>query len=213
MVTSQNEWKTLEWDLKPQTKLQTYCEGLAPQRSSCEGTPYQATTRMNEQHPKGLPRDAEDDKHSEQDIVITTPIVQRTLSGTTAKTKCHFGKFCKNLQGLYIHQAKTRCWSGKRQKERTDITNKTEENQSRDEHHSFDDLFPSEATQINTQEEQIYPNQRRTQLEPSSDSMKQRIQWPLSDDKRWESFDLDLNKTLGSTLMGSIHNCQLWYTR
>ena len=88
---------------------------------------------MNEQHLKGLARGAEEDKPSEQDIVITTPIVQRTLSGTTEKTKCHFGKFCKNLQGLYIHQAKTRCGSGKRQKERTDITDKTEENHSRDE--------------------------------------------------------------------------------
>ena len=88
---------------------------------------------MNEQHPEGLQRGREDDRPSEQDTVITTRLVQRTLTGTTAKTMCHCGKVCKNLQGLKIHQAKTRCGSGKRQEERTVITDKTEENHSRDE--------------------------------------------------------------------------------
>ena len=96
-------------------------------------------------------------------------------------------------------------WIGKIQKERTVITDKTEENHSRDVHHSVEDLLPPEATQINTEEEQSYPNQRRTPVEPSSDSRKQQIQWPPSDDKRWESFDEDLDKILGSTLMGDVH--------
>ena len=118
---------------------------------------------------------------------------------------CHYGKVCKNLQWLKIHQAKTRCGSGKRQKERTVITDKKEENHSRDEHHSVEGLLPPEATQINTEEEESYSNQRRTTVEPSSDNRKQRIQWPPSDDKRWESFDEDLDKILGSTLMADVH--------
>ena len=104
--------------------------------------------------------------------MITTRLVQWTLTGTTAKTMCHCGKVCKNLQGLKIHQAKTRCGSGKRQKELTVMTDKTEENHSQDEHHSVEDLLPPEATQISTEEEQSDPNQRRTPVEPSSDKQE-----------------------------------------
>ena len=129
--------------------------------------------------------------------MITTRLVQWTLTGSKAKTMCHCGKVSKNLQRLKIYQAKTRCGSGKRQKELTVMTDKTEENHSQDEHHSVEDLLPPEATQVNTEEEQCYPNQRITPVEPSSDNRKQRIQWPPSDDKRLETFDEDLDKTNG----------------
>ena len=43
------------------------------------------------------------------------------------------------------------------------------------------------------------------QLSLQVTSRKQQIQWPPSDDKRWESFDENLDKILGSTLMGDVH--------
>ena len=121
-----------------------------PNAQSLWGNTIPSYNTMNEQHPEGLPRGREDDRPSEQHTVITTRLVQRTWSWKTAKTKCHRGKVCKNLQWLKILQAKTRCASGNRQKERTVITDKMEENHSRDEHHSVEGLLPPEATQINT---------------------------------------------------------------
>ena len=39
----------------------------------------------------------------------------------TTETKCQWGKFCKNLRGLKIHQARTKCGSGKKQRNSTVI--------------------------------------------------------------------------------------------
>ena len=96
--------------------------------------------------------------------MITTRLVQWTLTGSKAKTMCHCGKICKNLQGLKIHQAKTRCGSGKRQKELTVMTDKTEENHSQDEHHSVEDLLPPEATQISTEKSKVIQTSEEHQL-------------------------------------------------
>ena len=109
------------------------------------------------------------------------------------------------MKGLKIHRARTKCGAEQRQKERTVTTVQTEENHKQEEHHSVEDLLPTEATQIDIEEEQCYPNQTRTPAETSTDNRKQRIQWPPTDDKRWESFDEDLDKILGTTLTGDVH--------
>ena len=93
---------------------------------------------------------------------MTTRLVRRTLNGTTAETKCQRGKVGKNWRVLKIHQARTKCGSGKKQ--RSDRTHRS------DEHYSAKDLLPSEATQIDMEEEQDYPNQRSTSEEPSAAS-------------------------------------------
>lgn len=40
---------------------------------------------------------------------LTTRITQPTLTGSAPEVKCHCGKTCKNIKGLKIHQARTKC--------------------------------------------------------------------------------------------------------
>ncbi|CAC5393678.1 unnamed protein product [Mytilus coruscus] len=109
----------------------------------------------------------------------------------------------QELKGLKIHQARTKCGSGKQQRERTVSTDETTEDHSQEAHHSAEDLLPNEATQINIEEEQWNQNQQRTST-PSADSRKEKIQWPPTDDRRWEIFDEDLDKILDNTLTGDV---------
>ncbi|CAC5393570.1 unnamed protein product [Mytilus coruscus] len=58
---------------------------------------------------------------------------------------------------------------------------------------------------LSFEEEQGNQNQQRSATVPSTDSRKQKKQWPPTDDRRWEIFDKDLDKILGNTLTGDVH--------
>ena len=73
---------------------------------------------------------------------------------------------------MKIHQARTKCGSGKQQRERIVNTDDTTEDRNQEAHHSAEDLLPNEATQINIEEEQWNQNQQRTST-PSADSRKE----------------------------------------
>ena len=47
-----------------------------------------------------------------------------------------------------------------------------------------------------------------TTPEPSSVNREPAVQWPATDDKRWESFDNDLDKILHSTLVGDVQRIE-----
>ena len=140
-----------------QGSLKQGCEGLAPQHT-VPVKEHHTKLQNRIKYPQGLPRGGEDERPIEQDKTVTTRLIQRTLTGTTAETKCHCGKVCKNLKGLKIHQARTKCGSGKQQRERTVNTDETTEDHSQEAHHSAEDLLPNEATQINIEEEQWNQN-------------------------------------------------------
>ena len=73
-------------------------------------------------------------------------------------------KGLQELKKLKIHQAKTKCGSGKQQKERTVNTDEKTEDHSQEAYHSAEDLLPNEATQINIEEEQGNQNQQKTRI-------------------------------------------------
>ncbi|VDI43858.1 Hypothetical predicted protein [Mytilus galloprovincialis] len=108
-------------------------------------------------------------------------------------------------KGLQIHQARTKCGSGKQQqRERTVNTDETTEDHSQEAHHRAEDLLPNEATQINIKEEEGNRNKQKPAKTPSTDSRKEKIQWPPTDDRRWEIFDEDLDKILDNTITGDV---------
>ena len=120
-----------------------------------------------------------------------------------AETRCRCGKICKNLKGLRIHQGKSKCGSGRPRDERAANTGETEENHSQDEHHSAENLYHSEEIRNNRQEELGIPNPLRAEAD-NSQERKERIRWPQTDDKKWESFDEDMDKILDGTLVGDV---------
>ena len=58
----------------------------------------------------------------------------------TTEPKCQCGKFGKNLRGLKIHQARTKCGSGKKQRNSIVVADQTMEDHSKEEHYSAEDL-------------------------------------------------------------------------
>ena len=115
-----------------------------PNCSSCEGTPTtNATENQRENTPTSLPRGGENERLDRTDIMETTRLTQRTLTGTApVETKCHCGKVCKNIKGLRIHQAKnTACKRLLAQKQRArDPLGETQKDDSQETHHSTNDL-------------------------------------------------------------------------
>ena len=90
-------------------------------------------------------------------------------------------------------------------------TEQTEENNNQKEHHNVEDFLPTEATQIDMEEEQVYSNQRRRAAYPSTDSRKQRIQWPPADNKRWRITDKDLDNFSKGTRTAGVSRNLLHY--
>jgi hypothetical protein len=118
------------------------------------------------------------------------------------ETNCHCGKVCKNLKGLRIHQAKTKCGSVRRQEERSGNTGQTEEDHSQDLHHRAEDLPLPEAASTSTEREPRDQEAQQVNAEPLTSTRLGKVKWPTSDDKQWEAFDDDLDKILESMLIG-----------
>ena len=86
--------------------------GSFPWYPSREGTSNLPTTEQNE-HPQSLQRmgGGVDERLEPADLMtwITPRIMRRTPDGGKAEAKCTCGKVCKNIRGLKIHQARSRC--------------------------------------------------------------------------------------------------------
>ena len=78
----------------------------------------------------------------------------------------------------------------------TVVTDQTMEDHTQEEHHSAEDLLPSEATQIDVKEEQGYRNQRGTAAEPFTDNSKNKNSVATSRRQKVGAFDEDLEKIL-----------------
>lgn len=107
-------------------------------------------------------------------------------------------KVFKNLYGLKIHQAITKYRSRKEQKERTVNTDGTTWNHSQEANQCAEDLLHNAATQINIENK----NQQRTYT--FSRPHDCRIQLPVTDNRRWENYDEDLDNILANTLTGDV---------
>ena len=125
------------------------------------------------------------------------------MTGEVAETKCHCGKICKNLRGLRIHQARTKCKNVRHQKERTDNSDKTDEDHSQDSHHSAEDLNPTEAAQDDRQDSGE-PGPAHVGMEKDLQPRKDRVKWPPSNDKQWDIFDEDMEMLLESVLVRDV---------
>ena len=76
-----------------------------------------------------------------EDTMVTKRLIQRTLTGTTVEIKCQCGSVYNSLRGLNLHQVSTKCGSGKKQRNRTVLTDETKKDHIQEEHHSAEDLL------------------------------------------------------------------------
>jgi len=75
------------------------------------------------------------------DLTETTGLVQRTLTGQIASSVCKCGNVCKNVRGLKIHQARSKCGQQLQHKHRKGShLSETLEDSSQDNHHSAEDI-------------------------------------------------------------------------
>ena len=163
---------------------------------------------------------------------MTTRLVQRTLDGTRMENQCHCGKICKNVRGLKIHQARSRCRPNL-SSECTAHAGKTREDPSQESNHRAENLPPETLQGIRPANE-LQPHYRsdeehplgqehqdqdapipesttgreRTPQLPRYDTHQQpeerreRIKWPGTNKKEWSEFDEDLDIILNTSLKG-----------
>ena len=134
-------------------------------------------------------------------------MVQSTLEGGKAETKCPCGKICKNIRGLKIHQARSRCGSVTTQTQRTVSTGETQEEPRQETTHSARSLSASESPQDTIGELMDALGLQASQTSQGHHAGMQRrarISWPkLEDDAAWGNFDADVSNILETTLQGN----------
>ena len=75
----------------------------------------------------------------------TTKTIQTTLDGGFAEAKCQYGKICKNVSGLNIHQSRSGCGRRVEHTHLTATAGETQEDPSQEAHHTARNLSVSES--------------------------------------------------------------------
>lgn len=148
----------------------------------------------------------EDERLNGTDLTVTARtgsttqrrLTQTTITGKIPEVKCSCGKICKNLRGLKIHQAKTKCGREEAQVQRTDlVSGETSENPNQEAPHSVGVFLAPQSAAL--------PRNTSPDRPPQSEPMKERIKWPkMSDTKAWATLDQDLNQILEVTTTGTV---------
>ena len=177
-------------------------EGPATQHEASVREQLQAATdNLQDKHPQGPPRGGEDEGPNWTDSQTTTRLRIRNMIGTTETTVlCQCGKPCKNLRGLRIHQAKSKCQPAKKVVERAVPTGETVENHSQESNHSTEDLLSTASSQESRETEQVGAAPTQAHLAEKT----QKINWPPSNSTEWSEFDNDLDNILETALTGKV---------
>lgn len=131
-------------------------------------------------------------------------IVQRTLVGGKTEARCTRGKDCKKTRGLKRHQARSRCGIVTSQKQRTELTDETQEDPSQDKTHRVRNLFVSESSQDSNGDLMEELGIRAREGQQTKGNAREKILgilWPKGEDGvLWSSSDDDVSMILDSTM-------------
>ena len=131
--------------------------------------------------------------------------MQTTLSGVPAEVRCGCGKVCKNLKGLRIHQARSRCGHKSSQSQRaeqsiTPSSGESLEEPSQESHHSTGNLSAADSSS----DSPLSLGDLEAE-ETEGEAKLERINWPRMDaEKTWKDLDSDLSSIIQTTMQGGV---------
>ena len=140
----------------------------------------------NSYTPEGEPEREEHEIPNRNDQTVTNT----ALNKQTSNSICHCRKICKNIRGLKIHQARTRCQVEITEIQRAVVSlGETQEAQGRKAHHSAQSL---QAEVIET------------------DTAFRKIKWPTATNKNaWQDFDTNIGEIINISAKKSGENRHL----